>query len=114
MKGIEQYKKNIESLTIATKAGKIEWKQQNSTTYYFVGSTAKGERSLVSVQMLEDDYGNNYIQLIITNSVTKETVLTLYSSEEGLEGLLEKLYDEVSYQIEKKGIDYFDDLINNI
>lgn len=114
MKGIEQYKKNIESLITATKGGKIEWKQQNSTTYYFVGSTTKGDKSLVSIQRIEDSYGNDYIQFDITNSNTKETVLSLFSGIEGLEGFLEKLYDEAAFQIEKKGINYFDDLIGNI
>jgi hypothetical protein len=114
MKGIEQYKKNIQSLIDATNSGKIEWKQQNPTTYYFVGSTGKGDRSLISLQSLFDDYENSIIQLIITSPATKETVLTLNSYSEDLAALLQKLYDDVAFQIEKKGIDYFDDLIKSL
>lgn len=114
MKGIEEYKKNVNVLIDATINNKIIWKQQNPTTYYFVSTTTKGNTSLTSIQSINDSFGGDYVQLNITNSSTKENVLVLTSFQEGLEGNLEKLLDVIEYQIEKKGIDYFNDLIDNL
>lgn len=114
MQGTLQYIENIRKLIDATNSGKIQWKKQNATTLYFETKTSKGEKSVVSLQIIEDTWVGDFILFQITNSTTKETILSLESTNLELKQIIAELYNSANYSIEKKGINFFDDLVTNI
>jgi uncharacterized pyridoxamine 5'-phosphate oxidase family protein len=115
MKSAQEYIASILKLIDATKLKKIEWKRQNPTTLYFYATTSDGSRNLVSIQTVSSNFSStDLIMLQITNVATKETILSIDSAEFEIRPYLYDLYEEANYSIERKGIDYFDDLVSNI
>ena len=113
MRGIQEYLDNIQKLIDATKQGKLVWKKQDATTFYFSRSLYEK----VSIQLLTDTVSkfNKIYLLQIEESLFKQILLSIDSSIPELKDKLIELFDEVSYVIErKKGVDFFSNLTKNL
>ena len=116
------YQNNLMALTIATMDGKIYWKQQNPTTYFYESKIDNGQVFITSIQRLGMINGQGFVFQII-DSETKEIVINIDTSFKGIhftmqrddyKGELDVLYTEVVTSVTSRSNKIFQSIIDNI
>lgn len=121
MIGEEEYYNNIKKMVDLTEAGTIEWTRSNPTTYYYRRSDKNKNRVNISVQRIgkaRDTLPSNeryQVRFQIIRMSDRHVVLSFDSDDsKSISNILRKLYEVVSYSVEKRSIDYFNDLLDDL
>lgn len=106
----EEYRKVIAQLIEASGSGAIKWTKQNPTTIYQETRTASGATAIMSIQQVRRDRGH-YV-FTVKNASKGEVVVSIDSMREReLAPMLDELYQIANYSIEKRSLDFLDDII---
>lgn len=109
----EEYKRVLINLINASSDNKIKWVRQNPTTIYQEMTTGSGSRALMSIQQVRPN-GGHYI-FTVKNISKNEIVITIDSSRNREFSLiLDDLYKIANYNLEKRSLDFLDDIIEGL
>lgn len=113
MNVIEEYKDAIIHLINASQDGSIAWTKQNPTTIYYEMETASGQKAIMSIQQVRQDRG--FYVFTVKNASKKEIVISIDSSKRTeFRGMLDELYHVANYSIERRSLNFLDDVIRGI
>lgn len=106
----EEYKQAIIQLIEASQSGAIKWTKQNPTTIYQETKTASGATAIMSIQQVRRERGH-YV-FTVKNASKGEVVVSIDSGKDrDFAPMLDNLYNIANYSIEKRSLDFLDDII---
>lgn len=113
MEIIQEYKNAVVELIEATHRGAINWTRQNPSTLYIEMKTASGATAIMSIQQVRPERG--YFVFNVRNASDKEMVISIDSSKNhDFRGMLDELYHVANYSVEKRSLDFLNDIIGGI
>ena len=107
-----QILENIRQLKDLTIKGKILWQRENQTTMYFL---QQQPASTVSIQKFRVGVSQqNYIFTIIDRNTRNALISINTSFDNSYNEILKELFEIAENSIDKKGLDFFNQILKNV